>query len=110
MKYWLYTLTPSRPSFPADITEAETAILHDHFAYWSRLSDEGKAIVFGPVSHPRNDFGGVGIIELPDDEDPNVLGSNDPWITADVGFRFEIMAMPAAVIRPSTMTAAADPH
>ena len=107
MKYWLYTLTPSRPTFPEGITEAETAILHAHFAYWNRLSEQGKAIVFGPVSHPRHDFGGVGFVELPDDEDPNALGTNDPWIVADVGFRFEVMAMPAAVIRPMNKAATA---
>ena len=37
MRYYAYKLFPPRPSFPADITEAEAAIMTEHIAYWTGL-------------------------------------------------------------------------
>jgi hypothetical protein len=35
MNHFLYKLIPPRPSFPADMFEAEGAIMQAHFGYWA---------------------------------------------------------------------------
>lgn len=35
MNHFLYKLLPPRPAFPMDMTDAEGAIMQEHFAYWS---------------------------------------------------------------------------
>jgi hypothetical protein len=34
MSHFLYKLIPPRSTFPGDMTEAEGAIMQEHFAYW----------------------------------------------------------------------------
>jgi hypothetical protein len=54
-------------------------------------------LVFGPVIHPKAEFGGIAILALEDDEDPNDYSLGDPVIRADAGFRFEAFWMPQLV-------------
>jgi uncharacterized protein len=37
MPHFLYKLIPPRPTFPADLTEEEGAIMQEHFGYWAGL-------------------------------------------------------------------------
>lgn len=99
MKNWFYILSSPRPTFQKDMTEPEAELMKEHVAYWSGHVNAGKALLFGPVNHPRADFGGVGVLALDDDEDPNSYGRSDPAIRAAVGFSFECMLMPALVQR-----------
>ncbi len=99
MKNWFYALIPPRPTFPDDMKEPEAEIMREHVAYWIGNVNAGKAVLFGPVRHPRADFGGLGVLALDDDEDPNSYGRSDPAIRADVGFSFECLFMPQLVQR-----------
>ena len=38
--YFVYKLIPPRPTFPVDITDAEAAIMQQHFAYWNRFEQK----------------------------------------------------------------------
>jgi uncharacterized protein YciI len=99
MKHFFYRLNSPRPSFPADITPSEIALMRSHVAYWSSQMAEGRVLAFGPVDDPRGSYG-IGIIQLQDDVDPQMLGDNDPAIEAHVGFSFEIHSMPRLVLPP----------
>lgn len=97
MNYYFYRLNSPRPTFPADITPAEGALMREHVTYWHALMQQGHVVAFGPVADPRGAYG-MGIIRLADGTDPTSLGANDPTIRADVGFTFEVHPMPQVVI------------
>jgi len=98
MKYYLCKLIPPRPAFAQDMTEAEAKLMQKHVTYWKGLMDKGLVIVFGPVADPNGTYG-VAIIELDDEADAISLGTNDPTIKANVGFKFEVYPMPQAMLR-----------
>ena len=100
MKYFLYKLIPPRPTFPADMTQAEAKLMQEHSSYWRDLMDKGLVVVFGPVSDPKGTYG-IAVLQLEDDADANVLGANDPTIKANVGFKFEVYSM-AQVVLPAS--------
>jgi hypothetical protein len=58
---------------------------------------KGLAIAFGPVADPKGSYG-IGIVQLPDDSDPRILGLNDPVIKANAGFDFEVHPMPRVML------------
>ncbi len=102
MNYYLYKLTPPRPSFAMDMTEAEHAVMGEHVAYWTRQRDAGHAVAFGPVADPAGSWG-VAIIETESGEQAARLRAGDPAVQA--GMTAEIYPMPAAVVRPHQPTA-----
>ncbi len=69
----------------------------DHVRYWQGQVQAGKVVAFGPVLHPRAEFGGIALLALDEDEDPADYAGADPVILADVGFRFEVLPMPQLV-------------
>lgn len=64
--------------------------------YWKGLTDRGVAIVVGLVLDPKGPWG-VGIVEVADEPDVYVLGTNDPAVKA--GLAFEVYPMPGAIVR-----------
>ncbi len=102
MKYFLYKLIPSRPTFPADMTPAEAKLMQEHSAYWRDLMSKGLVIVFGPVSDPKGAYG-IAVVQVEDDADATVLGADDPTIKANMGFKFEVYSMPQVVL-PTSLT------
>ncbi|HET7651241.1 MAG TPA: YciI family protein [Gammaproteobacteria bacterium] len=96
MRYYFCKLLPPRPTFMADITPAETALMQEHGRYWRGVMSQGKVVAFGPVADPKGAFG-VAIVRLQDDTDITSLTDHDPVILANAGFRFEILAMPQLV-------------
>ncbi len=96
MNYFLYKLNPPRTTFPADITPAESKLMQEHVVYWSGLMRQGLVVAFGPVADPKG-FYGIGIIQLEEGADANILGANDPVIMANAGFQFEVHPMPRLV-------------
>jgi len=98
MRYYLYKLIPPRPSFAADMTDTEGAIMTDHIAYWTRQRDLGFAVGFGPVADPAGSWG-VAIVEAETDDAAQRLRANDPAVSSGLATA-EIYPMPAAVVRP----------
>lgn len=47
MKYYLHKVILPRPTFAADMTETESAIMSKHVAYWTDLLDKDVAVAFG---------------------------------------------------------------
>jgi hypothetical protein len=95
--YWLSVLVPPRPTFASDMTDDERALMLEHVRYWRGQMEKGKVLAFGPVLHPRAEFGGVALLTLDGGEDPDAYARADPAILADVGFRFEAFPMPQLV-------------
>lgn len=100
MKHICFKLLPPRPTFVMDMTEAERALMGEHVAYWNGLMDAGpvRAMAMGVALDPQAPFG-IGIFALDDDADPGALAAADPTIRSGAGFRYEILAMPRAIIR-----------
>ena len=96
-KQFLCKLIPPRPTFALDMTEVERKVMQEHANYWKHLTDEGTAIVFGPVLDPKGIWG-VAIVELADEQDARILGKNDP-VVKGAGLTFEVYSVPGAIVR-----------
>lgn len=71
-----------------------------HVAYCGELLHAGKALVFGPVADPAGIWG-LGVLQLPDDADPQEIVANDPVTKANAGFTYQVMPMLRAATRES---------
>ena len=98
MNYFFYKLIPPRPTFPLNMTEEEAAIMQEHFAYWSGLIGEGKAVAYGPVMDPKGTYG-IAVVEIEDETTAQIIAGNDPAIKSNAGFGFELHQMPDAIVR-----------
>lgn len=96
-RHYLCRLIPPRPSFAADMSEAERRVMQEHVAYWTRLADRGVALVFGPVADPAGVWG-VAILAVADEAELARLRAEDPAIRAGAGFRYESFPMPQIVL------------
>jgi uncharacterized protein len=99
MNHFLYRLIPPRPTFPADMTEAEGAIMEAHFGYWAAVIAKRQAVAYGPVMDPTGTYG-IAVVEVADDEAARNLATSDPAILARAGFDFELYPMADALVRP----------
>ena len=95
--HFVYRLIPPRPTFPVDITDAEAAIMEQHFAYWSRFEQRGIVVVLGPVLDPSGTWG-LGVIAADDQNDISALGAEDPAVKSGMS-TFEVYAMADPFIR-----------
>jgi uncharacterized protein YciI len=98
MSFFLCKLIPPRPTFAQDMTETERKLMQEHVAYWKDLAERGIAVVFGPVADPNGAWG-VAVVEVENEADVRGLSTNDPTIKSGLNFKFEIYAMPIAVLR-----------
>ena len=98
MPYFPLRLTPPRPSFPLDATEAEKALFSEHAAYWIARAQEGRAIAVGPVFEPGNIWG-LALVETDDEAGAIALGAADPVIAANAGFAYAAAPVPSLILR-----------
>jgi uncharacterized protein YndB with AHSA1/START domain/uncharacterized protein YciI len=96
-RFFLFRLNPPRVTFPNDMTAAEGAVMQEHFAYWARLSQEGTAVVYGPVSDPKGTWG-VAVVRVADEEARRALEAGDPAIRSGLGFHYDVSPMPQALV------------
>jgi uncharacterized protein YciI len=85
-----------RPTFPADITDAEKALMQQHAQYLTGLLNQGTISVFGPVMDPKGPFG-MAVVEAASAEEVQRLTANDPVVKASAGFKYEISPMRANI-------------
>jgi uncharacterized protein YciI len=98
MSAFLYRLIPPRLSFPSDITPEEAELMRVHGQYWRKLLEQDALVVFGPVADPKGAYG-IAVVIQPGDEEARELAAGDPGIKANVGFTFELHAMPQCVTK-----------
>jgi uncharacterized protein YciI len=96
MEHFLLKLTPPRPTFQADMTEDEAALMGRHVAYWSEQLERGRLVVFGPVEDPEGGYG-VAIARADGEGDVRNLIARDPVITDGTGFHYDIYTIPGAI-------------
>lgn len=95
-KHFVVRLIPPRPTFAADMTDEERAIMAAHGAYWRGLMNRGIALLFGPVLDPAGVWG-LGVLEAGNQEEARALAAEDPAIKSGLN-RAEIHEI-AAVLR-----------
>ena len=103
MSYFVYKLIPPRPTFAADMTGAEMAIMGEHAAYWTDLFENGRVAVFGVVIEQAGAWG-LAVVETDTEDDVRALASGDPAVKTDL-CTFEIGVMPDPSVRPAPVAA-----
>ena len=96
-QYFFYKLIPPRTTFASDMSAAERDLMEQHVRYWTKLTEQGLAIVFGPVADPRGTWG-MAIVEAVDASAVEGLGQEDPPVKAGLS-TFEIYPMRLGAIR-----------
>ena len=90
-------LVPPRPTFAADMTPDERALMQSHAEHWNHYLTSGHVIAFGFVADPAGPYG-IGVVKFDDENTVREFTAADPVIMANRGFRYEIHAMPLGVI------------
>ncbi len=98
MAHFFCKLTPPRPTFPGDMSDAERGAMRQHVAYWSDLVAKGEAILFGPVADPHGGYG-IAVVAASDESAVRELTARDPIIESALGFGYTISPMPQVVVR-----------
>ena len=98
MPFHLCRLLPPRPTFPADMTAEEAAVMQEHVAYWRGAADRGEAVIVGPVLDPAGAWG-LAIVDVSDAAAASALTEKDPVIRSGRGFKYDIHPIPQAILR-----------
>jgi uncharacterized protein YciI len=101
MPYFLCKLIPPRPTFVADMSADERAVMIAHRNYWSPHVDIGLVVAMGPVADPDGGYG-VAIMDAASLEAVEALQEQDPVILAAHGFAYRNFVMPGLAARPSS--------
>jgi uncharacterized protein len=97
MAYFVLKFVPHRPDFPADLSEAESAVMNEHFAYWRQRLQERVAVVYGPVGDPAGVWG-LAVVEADTLADAQTLRDRDPVVAGGLG-AVEVHPMLNALVR-----------
>jgi uncharacterized protein YciI len=97
MGHYLYKLIPPRPTFMADMTADEAAIMEQHFDYWTSLLDGGAVVAYGPVNDPAGGYG-LAILEADTEQAARNIGDADPAVAKQLA-SFQVFEMPATIVR-----------
>ncbi len=96
--YFCCRLLAPRPTFAFDMSPDERKAMLAHGAYWRELLAKGNAIVFGPVNDPQGPWG-LGVIRAANEAELDAFKDHDPAVLANIGLKYEVMPMLAAVFR-----------
>jgi uncharacterized protein len=97
-QHFFFKLIPPRPTFPADITSDEAALMQRHSVYWADHFAAGSVLAYSPVLVPGGTFG-LGILEVDNESEARSFGENDPSVLTGLN-RFEIHPMRVVAARP----------
>jgi uncharacterized protein len=90
-QHFYVKLIPPRPTFPADMTPDERAIMQQHVDYVTGLFAQGKVLIFGPVLDPTYPFG-MAVFEVEDESEIQLLMNNDPSVLCGLN-QFTVVPM-----------------
>ncbi|MQY29734.1 YciI family protein [Nocardia aurantia] len=97
MAYFVLKFVPHRPDFPADLSDAESSVMNEHFAYWQKRLKDGVAVVYGPVGDPAGVWG-LAVVEVGAHADALALRDGDPVVAGGLGVT-EVYPMLNALVR-----------
>jgi len=89
VQYFMLRLMPPRPTFMADMTGDERAVMKAHGEYWRGKLAEGSVIACGPCAEGY----GVGFVAAADEAALRAFEANDPAMKSERGFRYERVPM-----------------
>ncbi len=96
--YFVYKLIPPRPTFANDMSDEEKAVMGEHAAYWMKLFEHGRVVVFGAVLEPARVWG-LAVVEADSGDEVQAIAKEDPAVKTGT-CTFEIGAMlPGTVVR-----------
>jgi len=75
-QYFLVELHGKRPGWPGDMTEAEGAIMSEHFAYLKALTAKGTVLCAGPV----NEQWGLIILKVASEAEARAIMDSEPSV------------------------------
>jgi uncharacterized protein YciI len=78
--HFFLKLIPCRPTFAIDMSAEEREIMQEHVAYWGKLMQQGKVVVFGPVMDPKGPYG-MGVVEADSEDSIREFMAGDPAST-----------------------------
>lgn len=96
--HFVYRLLPPRPTFAADMSETEQAVMGQHAAYWTNLFEDGSVVVFGVVMDQTSTWG-LAVVEAEDEDVVRAIAADDPAVKASL-CTFDIGVMPGPSVRP----------
>ena len=96
-QHFYFKLIPPRPTFGADMTAEERALMQEHVRYTREAFDAGKVLIYGPVLSSEGAFG-VAILEMDDPQEVQKFGDQDPSVKAGMN-TFEFCPMRVAAAR-----------
>lgn len=99
MSYFLAKLIPPRPSFLADMSEAERDAMLAHQDYWLPHVNAGLVLAMGPVADPKGAYD-VMIVNAPSLKMLEDWEAKDPVALSGLGFAFENCLMPSIRVAP----------
>ncbi|MBX6750160.1 MAG: hypothetical protein IRY85_10910 [Micromonosporaceae bacterium] len=94
--FFLYKLTPPRPTFLQDMSEEEARTMAEHVAYWRVHVDAGRVPVFSPVADPGGAWG-FAVVRASSEDEVRALGEKYPAVTASLA-TYDVYALPGAVV------------
>lgn len=83
MAQWIYRIVPTRPDMVADPTDAESAVVDEHFGYLQALKSAGILILAGRTQVEEGTWG-ITIFEAPDEASARAVMQTDPAVAAGV--------------------------
>lgn len=99
MPQYLYKIQPARLAMVTEgPTPHEAEIVAQHFAYLSRLTDEGVMILVGRTQNNDETTFGLAIFEADDDTAAHAIMNNDPAVKNGV-MRAELYPYKIALMR-----------
>jgi len=82
---FLYKITPARMGMVTEApTEAEAAIVNQHFDYLQSLTDKGMMLLFGRTQNSGAATFGIAIFRAASQEEARSIMSNDPAVKQGV--------------------------
>jgi len=96
-QHYFFKLIPPRPTFPYDITDAESRLMDEHSRYFQSHFESGRIILFGLVLAADGAFG-IAILEVENEAEARRFGEADPSVKAGLN-KFEIHPMRVAGAR-----------
>ena len=82
MSEWVYFLHPRRENFAATMTDEESVVFTEHFAYLQGLLEEGVLILAGPTLGATNT--GITVFRAANEVEAAHVMASDPVIRANV--------------------------
>jgi uncharacterized protein YciI len=80
----MYLIRPTRPASVDEPTDAEVAILGEHFAYLQQGCADGTIVLAGPSIADGGDAVGIVVLEVGDEDTARGMMESDPAIVGGV--------------------------